>query len=189
TVDYFEQRVPNVALETLAAVKPTATGSAAALSVDLPIVKAHGAQFALRFSGSIQIPKDGSYTFFTQSDDGSRLYIDGKGVVNNDGLHGMDAKSGTVALRTGAHAIVVTYFNNGGGEGLQVSWQAPGAQKQILKASALAGDAETVQEAAIRALPGRSGHEKDAFADLGSLLLDKSKLRPSVFSALLQIAA
>jgi len=189
TVDYFEQRVPNVALETLTTLKPTATGSASALSVDLPIVKAHSAQFALRFSGSIQIPKDGSYTFFTTSDDGSRLYIDGKLVVNNDGLHGMDEKSAKVTLKAGAHAIIVTYFNNGGGEGLSVSWQGPGAQKQILKASALAGDAETLQDVAIRALPGLSGHEKDAFADLGSLLLDKSKLRPSVFSAMLQIEA
>jgi len=188
-VDYFQQRVPNVSVETLAALKPTAVGAASALSVDLPIVKAHGAQFALRFTGTLAIPKAGSYTFFTQSDDGSRLYLDGKLVVNNDGLHGMSEKSGKIALQSGAHAIVVTYFNNGGGEGLNVSWQGPGMSKQILKASALGGTVDTLQDVAIRCLPGLTGHEKDAFADLGSLLLDRAKLRPSVFSAMLQIGA
>src|SRR5205085_2412141 len=91
-VDYFEARVPNVALETLATMKPTASGSAATISHEIPIVKLHGAQFALRFSGAINAPKDGSYTFWTSSDDGSRLYVDGKLVVNNDGLHGMEEK-------------------------------------------------------------------------------------------------
>src|SRR5205814_786050 len=117
-VDYYEQRTPNVAIETVAKMKPTATGTAGAISVDLPIVKAHGAQFVLRFSGTLTIAKEGSYTFFTDSDDGSRLYVDGKMVVNNDGLHGMEEKSGKIQLQPGAHALVVTYFNNGGGEGL-----------------------------------------------------------------------
>jgi len=115
TVDYFEQRVPNVAIETLAALKPTASGSASALSVDLPIVKAHSAQFALRFSGSITAAKEGSYTFFTSSDDGSRLY--GRRQAGREqrraARHG--EKSGKVTLKAGAHAVIVTYFNNGGG--------------------------------------------------------------------------
>ena len=45
--------------------------------------------FALQFSGFIQIDTAGKYTFATQSDDGSKLYIDGKEVVNNDGNHGV----------------------------------------------------------------------------------------------------
>jgi hypothetical protein len=109
--------VPNVSLETLASLKPTATGIAGALTVDLPMVKAHGAQFALRFTGTLSVPKDGAYTFGTESDDGSRLYIDGKLVVNNDGLHGMEEKTGKATLKAGPHTLIATYFNNGGGKG------------------------------------------------------------------------
>ncbi|HVR85480.1 MAG TPA: PA14 domain-containing protein, partial [Planctomycetota bacterium] len=186
SVDYFERGVPNVALETLSALRPTSSGTASALSVEIPIVKAHHAQFALRFSGIFSAPKEGSYTFFTDSDDGSRLYVDGKLVVNNDGLHGMEEKSAKVTLRTGPHALVVTYFNTGGGEGLSVSWQGPGMPKQALGASTLAGESDTVQDAAIRILPELSGHEQDAFADLGSLLVDKARIRPSVIHAMLK---
>jgi len=186
-VDYFEQRVPNVAVETLASLKPTASGNATVISVDLPIVKAHGQQFVLRFSGSIAVAKEGSYTFFTESDDGSRLYVDGKVVVNNDGLHGMSEKSGKVQLSAGAHALLVTYFNNGGGEGLNASWQGPGFNKKPISGTSLSGESDTLRDAAIRALPGISGHEKEAFTDLGSLLLEKGKLRSSVFNAMLSI--
>jgi putative heme-binding domain-containing protein len=186
-VDYFEQRVPNVSLETLAALKPTASGIAGSLTVDLPLVKAHGAQFALRFTGTIQIPKEGSYTFYTESDDGSRLYIDGKLVVNNDGLHGMDEKSGKVTLKAGPHALLATYFNNGGGEGYKVSWQGPGVNKGTIPVAALGGDADTIQDDAIRTLPDLTGKEKEAAADLATLLLDKNRIRPSVFRAMLEI--
>src|SRR5437879_4351796 len=46
-------------------------------------------RFAIRWTGKIKIPKDAVYTFFLESDDGSRLVIDGKSVVDNGGLHAM----------------------------------------------------------------------------------------------------
>src|SRR5581483_6819876 len=52
--------------------------------------------FYARWTGRIKIPRDGKYTFFTESDDGSRLWIDGKVVVDNGGLHAMEEKSGEV---------------------------------------------------------------------------------------------
>ncbi len=47
--------------------------------------------FAVRWSGFVRIEKDGKYEFVTESDDGSRLSIDGKVVVNNGGVHPVDA--------------------------------------------------------------------------------------------------
>ena len=78
-------------------------------------------QFALRFTGNILVPRTGTYTFFISSDDGSRIYLDGRLLINNDGLHGMVEKSASIDLAAGAHALVVTYFDNGGGDGLRVS--------------------------------------------------------------------
>ena len=55
-------------------------------------------RFGLRFTGAILISKSGKYTFYTNSDDGSRLYIGKRFVVNNDGNHAMKEKSGTIHL-------------------------------------------------------------------------------------------
>jgi hypothetical protein len=92
--------------------------------------------FYVRWTGLLRVPKDGTYTLFTESDDGSRLFIDGKKVVENGGLHGMEEKNGAVELKAGDHEIKVELFENEGEVGLKVSWQADGVAKQIIPASA-----------------------------------------------------
>jgi hypothetical protein len=101
--------------------------------------------FAFRFTGYIKVPADGNYTFYTNSDDGSKLYINGSLVVDNDGLHGMLERSGSINLLAGKHAIVVTYFEYDGGQGLVVSYSGPGISKKqipvnVLLRCDLAGD-------------------------------------------------
>ena len=94
-------------------------------------------QFAINFTGYINVPSDGQYTFYTSSDDGSVLYIDGVQVVANDGLHGLTEQSSSIGLKAGLHAISVGYFNATGGKGLQVSYSGPGVNKQAIPSSAL----------------------------------------------------
>ncbi|WKN42320.1 PA14 domain-containing protein [Tunicatimonas pelagia] len=86
--------------------------------------------FGFAFTGYIQIEKQGSYTFYTASDDGSQLFIDNKRIVDNDGLHGKQERSGSVSLSAGMHAIKVVYFERSGGEVLEVKYQGPGVNKQ-----------------------------------------------------------
>jgi mono/diheme cytochrome c family protein len=93
--------------------------------------------FGFRFSGNINIPKDGNYTFFTRSDDGSMLYIDGKLVVNNNGDHAPEDKRGNVQLTAGEHSIVATYYQNGAGFELSVFWRGPGFTRQPIPGSVL----------------------------------------------------
>ena len=81
-------------------------------------------RYALKFSGMLQVPKAGKYTFFLKSDDGSRLYVDGKPLVDNERSRG--EPNGSVELTAGFHQLVVTYVNTGGGEGLDVSWTLRG---------------------------------------------------------------
>ncbi|HUR44415.1 MAG TPA: PA14 domain-containing protein, partial [Candidatus Saccharimonadales bacterium] len=99
-----------------------------------------------RFTGFIHIPKDGSYTFYTYSDDGSRLDVDGKPVVDNDAVHGPQEKSGTVDLRAGDHIIQVAYFNAGAGAELKVSIAGAGLRKQEIPGSMLSTDQGTPME-------------------------------------------
>jgi hypothetical protein len=93
--------------------------------------------FAIQFSGFILIDTAGKYTFATQSDDGSKLYIDGKQVVDNDGNHGVTEETGSVDLTGGKHAIRVDYYNNGGGFWLEAFYKGPGLTKQLIPADKL----------------------------------------------------
>jgi hexosaminidase len=76
--------------------------------------------FGLIFSGYIKIPQTDVYTFSVQSNDGSRLFIDGQQVVENDGWHGPFEKAGEIALQQGRHKIKLLYFQSGGRKSLKV---------------------------------------------------------------------
>jgi hypothetical protein len=100
-------------------------------------VRTRDDQFSLRFDGILRVPQEGEYVFYTTSDDGSRLYLDGQLVVDNGGLHGPEEKSGTVRLSAGGHRITVTFFEQGGGEVVTAAWQGPGLAKQEIPPEAL----------------------------------------------------
>ena len=120
----------------------------------------------------ISIPKTGKYTFFVASDDGSRIYIDDKLLVDNDRLQGMTERNGAVELLAGSHPIIVTYFDNGGGDGLEVAWSGPDLPKQKISADRLSvgGGVETLHDVAIRSLAAIPGHEAEKFLDLAALV-------------------
>ncbi|MEO2049650.1 MAG: PA14 domain-containing protein, partial [Pirellulales bacterium] len=186
-VDYFYPSPNNVAKETLAKIEPKASGIVPVIELDIPQRKQKD-QFALRFTGAIHIPKAGKYTFFTNSDDGSRLYIDKTLVVNNDGTHGMSKKKGSITLPRGSHPIVVTYFDNGGNDGLDVSWKGPGMKQQEIAAKSLSvGGGETLHDEAIHALASIPGNDSRKFKSLTSLIAS-GKHRPAAIKALLAIS-
>ncbi|HEY0652074.1 MAG TPA: PA14 domain-containing protein [Chryseosolibacter sp.] len=93
--------------------------------------------YAFEFNGYVNVPSEGVYTFYTNSDDGSKLYIGEEEIVNNDGVHTATEKSGVVALKAGRHAIKVTYFDQAATEILQVSYSGPGVAKQLIPSAAL----------------------------------------------------
>jgi len=95
-----------------------------------------GENYGLRFSGFIKIPTDGLFTFYTSSDDGSRLRIGDEVVVNNDGLHGVMRLGGLTRLKAGMHPITVTFFEAGGAEKLELSYEGPGFNRQTIPAEA-----------------------------------------------------
>jgi hypothetical protein len=90
-----------------------------------------------RYTGVIAIPTAGTWTFTTNSDDGSKLWIDGTLVVNNDGTHSMSSVSASIALTAGDHLIEVRWFERTGVYGLIVSWAGPGVSTQVIPVSAL----------------------------------------------------
>jgi alpha-L-fucosidase len=67
------------------------------------------------FDGYLTAPTTGLYRFSLTSDDGSRMWLDGRMLIDLDGLHGSETKEGTAALSAGPHAVRVEYFNKTGG--------------------------------------------------------------------------
>ncbi|MEQ1895511.1 MAG: PA14 domain-containing protein, partial [Planctomycetota bacterium] len=88
--------------------------------------------YGFRFRGALDVPASGRYSFYTTSDDGSMLYIDGALVVDNRGQHGPTEAEGEVTLTAGGHALEVTFFEHMGGDELSVRWKGPGFAKQEL---------------------------------------------------------
>jgi YD repeat-containing protein len=72
--------------------------------------------FALRSTASFTVAIAGTYTFYTNSDDGSRLYINGNEIINNDALQAPVRKTGSITLGVGTHTLVQTYFEQGGAQ-------------------------------------------------------------------------
>ena len=88
--------------------------------------------FAIRFESVIRIDEAGSHTFYSRSDDGTKLYVNGELVVDNDGNHGAIERSGEIELSPGLATIVVEYFESSGGEHLEISMQRPGSEREHL---------------------------------------------------------
>jgi len=111
---------------------PDASGIASTVSLEIP--ELGRGEFALDFTAYLSIPKDGKYTFYLKSDDGSGLYIDGHEAINHDGKHAPTEKSESVTLRTGKLPVEIKYYEVGGGRSLQLSWEGPGFEKQEISA-------------------------------------------------------
>ncbi len=75
-----------------------------------PGVSEHFEWFALDYNGSFSVKKAGSYIFRILSDDGSLVWVDGKFLINNDGLHPVQSKTASIDLAEGKHKIRVFYY-------------------------------------------------------------------------------
>ena len=84
------------------------------------------------WEGWIEVPESGSWTFGTESDDGSRLWIGDEIVVDNDGLHGMVERTGSISLVAGKHPVRIAFFENGGGAGCIVRLGGPGTSYGVI---------------------------------------------------------
>jgi len=87
------------------------------------------------FQSYLKIPTQGNYTFYTKSDDGTKLFINDKLVVDNDGSHGILTKTGSITLKPGMVKFKLLYYEDDWGEFLEVGYEGPGIKKQVIPAS------------------------------------------------------
>lgn len=91
---------------------------------------------AIRMRGDFYVSSAGTYTFYDTSDDGSRVYIDGVELINNDGQHGTTTVSATKTLSAGTHQIEIKYFEYTGKAALKLEWSGPGMSRKAFEANA-----------------------------------------------------
>ena len=183
--EYFEPNPPNVTNDILDRATPKLTGKLDQFETFVPGGKRDA--FATRQKASIVVSRTGRYQFFTNSDDGSRLYIDGKEVVNNDGNHGMQERGGTVQLDAGIHEIVVNYYDNGGGDGLVVSWAGPGMPKRKISGADLRGaGSQNLKQRALQVIAAWPGKQDEKIGDFIKLVSSET-LSVSALDALAKL--
>jgi mono/diheme cytochrome c family protein len=112
--------------------KPYRTGTTSAFNLT-PAGKT--SNFGMRFDGFLHVPRDGNYTFRLGSDDASQLFIDGKRVIENNGVHPHTVRTRAAELTAGAHAIRVDYAQVGGEWTLELHFEGPGVPRQEAYAS------------------------------------------------------
>ncbi|HEY1083396.1 MAG TPA: PA14 domain-containing protein, partial [Prosthecobacter sp.] len=81
-------------------------------------------EFGVVFTGKLHAPRKGSYRFYISGDDGVRLLIDGKKIVEYDGIHPAgDIKEGSTQLEEGPHEFRLEYFQAGGQIAVFAAWK------------------------------------------------------------------
>ncbi|GAB5518837.1 MAG: hypothetical protein RhofKO_10880 [Rhodothermales bacterium] len=105
---------------------------------DLEALKQTDDGYGLVFEGYLRVPTTGVYRFEVRSDDGTKLFLGGDLLINNDGSHSALTRYGQAALEAGLHAFRLEYFEDHGGETLSVRWAGPGIEMQPLPSTALA---------------------------------------------------
>lgn len=126
------------------------------MSPATPVPPISAANRSALWTGNVTIPSTAggggsspvAITFYTASDDGSRLWIDGNLVVDNDFNQGVTQRQGTVNLVPGStHQIQIGYYQAGGGAGMFAYWNIGDGNGQVfIPASAFTyGNAEINQ--------------------------------------------
>ncbi|HUT32345.1 MAG TPA: PA14 domain-containing protein [Planctomycetota bacterium] len=121
--------------------------------------------FAVRWTGRVVAPRDGSYRFITTSDDGVRLSIAGKRIIDNWTDHGTTEDAGSIELKAGSHDLLLEFYENSGGATIRLEWEGPGVPRQVIPTEALRASAKPD---APRGLTGAyyeaAAHEEAIFA-------------------------
>jgi hypothetical protein len=94
--------------------------------------------FSVKWSGQVEAPVTGSYTFTVRGDDGVRLFINGAKVLDGWSDHGaMDFTYTTNLTAATKYGIELQFYEHGGGAESRLQWSYPGQAKQAIPQSRL----------------------------------------------------
>ncbi len=94
--------------------------------------------FSVRWTGEVEAAFTETYTFYTMSDDGVRLWVDGQQLIDDWNDHGDTENRGKIDLVAGnVYSLVLEYYENVGGAGVQLRWSSASTPKDLIPQAAL----------------------------------------------------
>ena len=82
--------------------------------------------FSARWTGTVRVEKSGPVVFGVASDDGSRVFVDGKNVIDDWSGHAVRDRLATVNLEAGKdYPVVVEYYNGTQDAVMRFGWGPP----------------------------------------------------------------
>jgi arylsulfatase A-like enzyme len=91
----------------------------------------------IKFSGYIEVPADGTYTFYLTTDTGANVWIHDAQIIDDDFTHDGSEHSASINLKAGLHPIRLFYRHNTGSRILNFQWSSADFVKQSVPVSAL----------------------------------------------------
>lgn len=97
-----------------------------------PLSQLADAGYSVRWSGQLEVPQNGLYTFYAQSNSGTRLSVNNTPVFDNWLGSGSEAK-GPITLTKGKLVdIKFEYYNNRSNSHVSLLWEGPGLSKEVI---------------------------------------------------------
>lgn len=127
--NYYEADFKLLHTDMIISAKQVKSGTLNNFSLSPAVVRD---SMAFEYKTYLKIPERGVYRFYTYSDDGSKLYLDGEVVVDNDGSHSMKRADGKIALEAGFHELELLYFENYMGEFLEVGLSGRNIREDVI---------------------------------------------------------
>jgi len=94
--------------------------------------------FSARWTGQVEAPVSGTYTFYTQTSDGVRLWVNGESLISKWVDQNTREWSGRISLEAGKrYPIKMEYFEGTGGAVAKLLWSTPGVEKRVIPRSRL----------------------------------------------------
>ncbi|MBW7990080.1 MAG: hypothetical protein FVQ84_08710 [Planctomycetes bacterium] len=94
--------------------------------------------FSVRWTGELEVPFTETYTFYTNSDDGARLWVDGQELINDWTDQGIDENYDTINLVAGNIYNLVMEYNDSSGPAIaELRWSSPSVPKELIPQAAL----------------------------------------------------
>ena len=143
--------------------------------------------FSVRWTGSIKADHSQTYTFYTTSNDGVRLWVNGQRIINNWTDHGATEDRGTITLQAGQwYPIKLEYYESSGSSIINLSYSSASTAKQVIPSDHLSPQSnDTIVPTITSVAPADGATDAAISANVVAAFseaMDATTINPSTFT-------
>lgn len=102
------------------------------LSTFLRVYRIWKDNFSVKWKGKLKVDREDNYTFYTQNDDGAKLWIDNQLIISDWQDHAVKENKGNIVLTKGMHDIEIHFYENEGLATIRLLWSSSHYTKSII---------------------------------------------------------